>query len=82
MTLDIRMKATHHVKASTQEKSMPRFRVHVTLVDLTVVKWDYDTEFSAGARELATKRIKDENIVGARIGKVKLVRDLDPCCVC
>lgn len=59
---------------------MPLFRVHITHPDLSVQKLDYTTEFAEGARELASRYIKDNSLTGTKVSKVKLVRDERFCC--
>lgn len=51
------------------------FRVYVSLADTSIRRMDFETDFPAGARELAVKQLKAENIVGYKIQKVKPVAD-------
>jgi hypothetical protein len=54
---------------------MPSFRAHIIKLDLSVIKWNFQANNPTHARELASKRIKAHKLDGAKISKVKLIRE-------
>lgn len=54
---------------------MNTFRVHITHMDLTTEKRDVVSRSPQRARDIVSEQLKKEGAVGARIGKVKLVRE-------
>ena len=52
---------------------MPLFRVYVSMPDTSIRRMDYNTDFSAGARELAVKQLQTENVTQYKVQKIKIV---------